>query len=64
MDILPIIMVLFMVGALIIVIIGIVAMAANGKLNKKHSNKLMRLRILFQAIAIIFFVIIVWVSRN
>ena len=64
MDILPIIMVLFMVGALIVVIIGVVAMAANGKLNKKHSNKLMRMRVLFQAIAVVFFVIIVWFSRN
>ena len=64
MDILPIIMVLFMAGALVVVIIGVVAMAANGKLNKQHSNKLMRLRVLFQAIAIVFFVIIVWLSRN
>ena len=49
-------MVLFMAGALIIVIIGVViAMAVNGKFNKKHSNKLMRLRVLFQAIAISFF---------
>jgi hypothetical protein len=64
MDILPVIMVIFMAGALIAVIIGVVAMAANGKLNKKHSNKLMRLRILLQAIAIFFFVIIVWLSRN
>lgn len=64
MDILPLIMVLFMVGAFVVVIIGVVAMAANGKLNKKHSNKLMRLRILLQAVAIVFFVIIVWLSRN
>tara|TARA_B110000438_G_C15649866_1_gene579098 strand:- start:287 stop:508 length:222 start_codon:yes stop_codon:yes gene_type:complete len=64
MDILPLIMVLFMVGALVVVVVGVVAMAANGKLNKKHSNKLMRLRILLQAIAIVFFVIIVWLSRN
>lgn len=53
-----------MAGALIIVIIGVVAMAVNGKLNKKHSNKLMRLRVLFQAIAVVVFVIIIWLSRN
>ena len=64
MNVLPIIMVLFMIGALIAVVVGVIAMAVNGKLNKKHSNKLMRLRILFQAIAVVFFVIIVWVSRN
>jgi hypothetical protein len=64
MDILPLSMGLFMGGALVVVVVGGVAMAANGKLNKKHSNKLMRLRILLQAIAIVFFVIIVWFSRN
>jgi hypothetical protein len=48
-----------MVGTLGVVIIGVIAMAANGKLNKSHSNKLMRLRILFQAIAVLIFVIII-----
>ena len=64
MDVLQIILVIFMAGALGAVIIGIIAMAVNGKLNQKHSNKLMRLRVLFQAIAVLFFVIIIWFSRN
>ena len=55
MDVLQIILVIFMAGALGAVIIGIIAMAINGKLNKKHSNKLMRLRVLFQAIAVLVF---------
>ena len=45
MDLLQIIMVLFMVGALGAVVVGVIAMAVNGKLNKNHSNKLMRLRV-------------------
>ena len=64
MDILQIVMVVFMLGALGAVIIGVIAMAVNGKLNKNHSNKLMRLRVLFQAIAVLVFVIIIWLSRN
>ena len=64
MNFFTIIMILFMVGALGVVIIGVIAMAVNGKLNKKHSNKLMRLRVLFQAIAVVIFVIIIWLSRN
>ena len=64
MSFLPIIMTVFMLGALAVVVIGVIAMAVNGKLNKNHSNKLMRLRILFQAIAVIIFVIVVWLSRN
>ena len=51
-------------SVLAVVIIGVIAMAVNGKLNKNHSNKLMRLRVLFQAIAIFVFVLIVWLARN
>ena len=64
MSFLPPIMIFFMIAALAVVIIGIIAMAVNGKLNKNHSNKLMRLRVLFQGVAVIVFVIIVWLSRN
>jgi len=64
MDGLQIVLVVFMAGALGAVVIGVIAMAVNGKLNKNHSNKLMRLRVLFQAIAVLVFVIIIWLSRN
>ena len=59
-----IILVLFMLATFAVVIVGVIAMAVNGKLNKNHSNKLMRLRVLFQAVAILVFVIIVWLARN
>ena len=59
-----IVLVIFMAATLAVVVIGVIAMAINGKLNKNHSNKLMRLRVLFQAIAIMIFVIIVWLARN
>jgi hypothetical protein len=39
-------------------------MGVNGKLNKNHNIKLMRLRVLFQAIAVLMFVIIIWLSSN
>ena len=64
MGTMQIILVLFMAVTLAVLIIGVIAMAVNGKLNKNHSNKLMRLRVLFQAIAILVFVIIVWLARN
>ena len=59
-----IVLVLFMAATLAVVVVGVIAMAVNGKLNKNHSNKLMRLRVLFQAIAIFVFVVIVWLARN
>ena len=64
MDVLQIVLVVFMAGALDAVIVGVIAMAINSKLNKNHSNKLMRLRVLFQAVAVLVFVIIIWLSRN
>ena len=64
MGTMQIVLVLFMAATLAVVVIGVIAMAVNGKLNKNHSNKLMRLRVLFQAIAIFVFVLIVWLARN
>ena len=64
MSTIQIILVMFMIATFAVVVIGVIAMAVNGKLNKNHSNKLMRLRVLFQAIAIVVFVIIVWLARN
>tara|TARA_B110000263_G_scaffold241250_1_gene245297 strand:- start:124 stop:357 length:234 start_codon:yes stop_codon:yes gene_type:complete len=53
-DILPLIMALFIANALDIVIIE-VPVVANEKLNKQHRNKLMCLKVLLQAISIVFF---------
>ncbi len=64
MGTMQIILVLFMVATLAVVVIGVITMAVNGKLNKNHSNKLMRIRVLFQAVAIFIFVIIIWLARN
>ena len=50
---------IFMICAAIVVTIGVIAMAVNGKFNKENSNKLMRLRILFQAAALTVVVLLV-----
>tara|TARA_B100000900_G_scaffold396586_1_gene396009 strand:+ start:404 stop:592 length:189 start_codon:yes stop_codon:yes gene_type:complete len=50
---------LFMVAAAIVLVIGVIAMAVNGKFNKKNSNNLMRLRVLFQSIALAIVVLLV-----
>ena len=64
MGTMQIILVLLMAATVAVVVVGVIAMAVHGKLNKNHSNKLMRLRVLFQAIAIFVFVVIVWLARN
>ena len=48
-----------MICAAIVVTVGVIAMAVNGKFNKDNSNKLMRLRILFQAAALTVVVLLV-----
>ena len=53
---------IFMICAAIVVTIGVIAMAVNGKFNKDNSNKLMRLRILFQAAALTVVVLLVLLS--
>ncbi len=60
MSYFQIILVLFMAATLAVVVIGVIAMAINGKLNKNHSNKLMLIHVLFQAIAVLVFVINIW----
>ena len=50
---------LFMVAAAVVLVIGVIAMAINGKFNKKNSNNLMRLRVLFQSIALAIVVLLV-----
>ena len=62
-TVLPFVLVVSMVLALLMVIVGVIAMAKNGNFNKKHSNKLMRMRVLFQGIAVLVFAAIIYLSR-
>ena len=57
-----IVILVFMICAAIVVTVGVIAMAVNGKFNKENSNKLMRLRILFQSIALTVVVLLVLLS--
>ena len=61
--VLPFVLVVSMVLALLMVVVGVIAMAKNGNFNKKHSNKLMRMRVLFQGIAVLVFAAIIYLSR-
>ncbi len=62
-SVLPFVLIVSMVLALLMVVIGVIAMAKNGNFNKKHSNKLMRMRVLFQGIAVLVFAAILYLSR-
>lgn len=54
---------IFSILTLLILITGLVIMAIGGKLNSKYGNKIMALRVLFQAITILFLVAIYYYSK-
>ena len=60
---LPLVLIVCMFVALLVVLIGVIAMAKNGNFNKKYSNKLMRMRVLFQGVAVVVFAAIIYLSR-
>ncbi len=43
---------------------GLLTMARGGDYNKNKSNMIMRYRIIFQAIALLIFVVLLWLKRN
>ena len=51
-----------MVAAAVVLVIGVIAMAVNGKFNKQNSNKLMRMRLYFQASALVVVVLLVMLT--
>ena len=50
-----------MLGTLLVLVIGVVSFSVHGEFYKKNSNKLMRLRVLLQGLALLFFAILLFV---
>lgn len=48
----------------IVLMIGLGGFAFGGEFNRKYANKIMRLRILLQAIAILLIILFVYFSRS
>ena len=48
----------------LILVWGVITMARGGEYNKSKSNLIMRYRIIFQAIAIIIFITILYLKRS
>lgn len=58
-----ILLIIFMVLTLASLLVGVFSMGKGGDLNKRNANKLMRYRVLFQAGAVISFVLF-WLTRG
>lgn len=59
----PFLVVAAVVLTALVLLVGVAGFARGGEFNKKHGNKLMRLRILFQAVAIVLICIAIYASR-
>ncbi len=47
-----------MLATLGVLLAGVIGMATGGEFNKRYANKLMRARVLLQALAVLFFAIL------
>ena len=49
---------------LAILFVGVIGFGLGGEFNRKHSNRIMRYRIIAQAVAIVLILLFVWVRRG
>ena len=53
----------FSVAVFLVLTLGVIAMARGDSFNKNWSQKLMRMRVLFQGVAVLVFAAIIYLSR-
>tara|TARA_R110001632_G_scaffold36470_1_gene91960 strand:- start:263 stop:469 length:207 start_codon:yes stop_codon:yes gene_type:complete len=63
-DPLFILVVIAVIAVVIILVLGLGGFASGGEFNKRNSNKLMRLRLIAQFIAVILIVIYVYLKKG
>ena len=49
---------------LVVLFTGLISMARGGEFNRKNSNRLMRLRVLFQGIAVLILILLAFVFKG
>jgi hypothetical protein len=59
-----ILMIVAMMATLGVVIVGVISMARGGTFNQRNANKLMRLRIVLQATALVLFAVAMLFARG
>jgi hypothetical protein len=57
-------MIIAMVATLGVLLFGLFSMARGGEFNRRNSNRLMRLRVVFQGAAVLLFLILILVMRG
>lgn len=51
-------------ATLAVLVWGLITMARGGENASARSNRLMRLRVLFQGLALLFFLLLIWATRR
>lgn len=64
MDILFALMIVAMLATLGVLFLGIFSMARGGEFNRRNSNRLMRWRIFLQGLAIVLFLLLLFLSQR
>ncbi len=64
MRVLEILAVVAMGATLVVLLVGVVAMFRGGEFNRRHGNRLMRLRILLQLVAIALLAFLMYASAR
>jgi hypothetical protein len=59
-----VLLVIAMIGTLGVLFFGLFSMARGGEFNKRNANKLMRLRVLMQFVAVVLFVLLIFAMRH
>ena len=63
-DTLTILLFVAMGITLVVLFTGLISMARGGEFDRKNSNRLMRLRVLFQGIAVLIFILLAFVFKG
>ncbi|PHQ71716.1 MAG: hypothetical protein COB93_02550 [Sneathiella sp.] len=52
------------IATALVLLVGMLTMARGGEFNRKYGNKLMQLRILMQAIAVVLIMVGIWAASS
>ena len=63
-DVLPVLLIIAMVATVVVLLVGVFAMAKSGEFNRRHGNKLMRARVAFQGAALLVLVVIWFFAKG
>lgn len=62
--VLPLLIILSLIAVFVVLVVGIIGMLRGGDFNRRYGNKLMRLRVATQGLAILLIILFVVVTKS